>query len=134
MHLEVLHERYEVAVARKDDDGIQFGGSGNRIDCKPHVPVGLFGAACEYLEVLEPHFDADFSERLKKRFFFAGLGRNRVCASAHEAAAGERVLQDVAEINARVIDILRAVIEILRVDKDADALFWMFDDRHRTGC
>ena len=130
MVLQIAHERHEVAVAREEDDRVEFGRSGDGVDRKPDVPVGLFGAAGEYLQVFEAHFDAHFGERFEKAFFFAAFGRYRIGAGAHEAAAGDGIFEDVAEIDARMIDIFRAVIEILRVDEYADTLFWMFDDSH----
>ena len=47
---------------------------------------------------------------------------------ADEATAGDGILEDIAEIGARVIDVFRAVVDVLGVNKDTDTLFWMFDN------
>ena len=41
------------------------------------------------------------------------------------------ILEHVAKVDPRMVNIFRAVIEILRVDENADALFWVFDYAHR---
>ena len=126
--LEVLHQGHEIAISRDEDDGIELGRCRNGINCQSDVPIGLLCAAIEDLEVFETHFDADFGKGFKKAFFFATLRGDGIRAGANEATAGDRVFKDIAEIRPRVVDVLRAVVDVLRVDKDADALFWVFDN------
>ena len=80
------------------------------------------------MQILGTGLDADFGECFEKSLLFAALRRDDVGAGADEASSGDGILEDIAEIDACVIKILRAVIEILRVDEDTDALLWMFND------
>ncbi len=83
------------------------------------------------MQVFETHFDANLGESFKKAFFFATFCGYRICAGAHKATTGDGVLEDITEIDARVVNVLRAVVEILCVDEYTDTLFWMFDDCHK---
>jgi len=123
VHLQVLDERDEIAVARDEDDRVEFGRCGDGVDRHADVPVRLLGATVEYLELFGLGLDADFGERFEEGGLLAAFRRHHVGAGADEVAAGDRIFQDVAEINARVINIFRAVVEILRVDEYTDALF-----------
>ncbi len=95
------------------------------------VPVGLFSTAREDTNIFNFRLDADFIEGLEETFLIFGLGADNVRDRADELAACESLLDYVAEINFRFVKILRAVIQILRVYKNADTLAFMLDDSHK---
>ena len=130
MDFEIFDERNEIAIASEEDDGVEFLRSGDGVNSESDIPVGLLGAPVEYLQVFRLWLDTDLGQSLEKAFFLTRLRRDHVGARTDEPTPGDRVLQDVAEIHTRMINVLRAVVEILRVDENADALFWMFDNCH----
>lgn len=59
--------------------------------------------------------------------YFVGLfgGINSISNSSSELASLKHQLKDVFEIHARVIEILRGIVEILHIDEDGNTLFWV---------
>jgi len=131
MDFEIFHQWHEIAIAGKEDDRVYLRRNRDRVDREANVPIGFLGAAVEDLEVFGLRFDTHLGERVEKGRLFAGFCRDEIRTSADEPAILDRISEDVAKINARMIDILRAMIKILRVDKYADPLFWMFYDCHK---
>ena len=132
--LEIFDERHEVAVAGHEDHRIELRSHFDGVDGEPDVPVGFLGAGAEDLQVLDLGFDAHLDQSVEKGALFAGFRLDHVSQGADELPAVERVLDDLAEIDLRVVEILAAVVEVLRVDENSDALFFMFDYCHEKLC
>ena len=75
--------------------------------------------------------DAQLDEGVEERLLLGHAGAHDVGDGAHENAAAHGFLKDGAEVDPRFIEVLRAVIEILRVNKDAHTLSRMFDNCHK---
>src|SRR5690606_15991065 len=92
------------------------------VDGEPDVPIGLLGAVGEDLEVLHLGLDAYLGEGVEEARLLPALRLDDVGDGADEDAVPDRLLEDVREIDAGLIKVLRAVIEVLGVDEDAHAL------------
>src|SRR3989344_7921006 len=99
----MMHERDEISIAGDDDHYIKLRRHLYRVHRKAHIPVGLFGAAGEYLEVLGLRFNSNLCERFKERLLVARLRRYHIRDSANERAPCYDVFQHSAEIYPCVI-------------------------------
>lgn len=130
VRLQILDERHEIAVARDDDDRVELGREADSVDRKADVPIPFLCAAEEHLEVFDLGLDAELVQRFEEAFLFAAFGGDDVGDRADKLALPDQVFDDIAEVHAALVEILRTVVEVLRIDEYADALFFVFDDSH----
>ena len=130
VHLEVFDERTEVSISGNEDHWVEFGWEFHCVDGQTHVPVCFLCTWAEDLEVFDLGFDTHLGECIEESVFVACFCCDHVRDCADELAAIEGFLDDRPEVDLGMIEVLTAVIEVLRVDENTDTLFFVFNYRH----
>ena len=132
VHIEIFDERNEVAIAGGDDDGVELGSELYRIDSEAHVPVGFLGTVGKDLKSFHFGFDTYLGEGIEERALFPAFRRNDVGDGAHDYAVSHGLFEDFLEVNATLIKVFGAVVEVLRIYENPNALRRMLDYRHKN--
>src|SRR3989344_945647 len=126
----VLDQRNEISVAGRQNNGVQLLRHRYCVYRHADVPVGLFCAAGKDADVLDPCLNTEFVERLEKSLLVLALRPYNVSHGAYQGAACKRLLYHLSEVHLRFVKIFCAVIKVLRVYKNADALAFVLDYSH----
>src|SRR3989344_3241275 len=130
VHVEVLDQGDEVTVTGRQHDRIELGRELHGVYRETDVPIGLLRPVSEYLEVFDLSLDAYLGERVEEVLLFAAFRLDDIGDGPHEGAPAYGLFEDGAEVDARFIEVLGAVVEILGIDKDAYPLRRVFDNSH----
>src|SRR3990167_2366654 len=118
-------------MARNQNNRIQLWRKLYCVYRQTHIPVPFFGSTSKNLQIFCFGLNAYFFQSFKKTFFFTGFGGNNISYGSSKRPSCQTFFDHLVKIYFGSINILGAVIKILSINKNTNALILVFNNCHK---